>query len=535
MDSIFKKTKIVSTSGPAITKELNSAEDVNESTKEIYAEVLSTLEDLFIDGVNCVRFNFSHSNNKERLFRLQLINDALEQTVENAFKHLNTKKTSNLKFVRPVSNMCDTKGPEIRVFKMKNSDGQKYEFGSKIKINCINKIEGDASGFSVLDATGHYNMSNDCVIGNKILVDDGKLSLKIVNVDVKTGVVDVVVENTHTLKSNKRINLPGADYSMPFLSETDIQDIKFSFDKDFHLVALSFVNKAQNVLDAKDVLIKHNKNNKKLPLFFSKIETLYSLKNLDEIIEVSDGIMVARGDLGLEIPYYEVPYWTKVIVKKCAIKNIPVIVATQMLDSLERNIIPTRAEVSDVYRAAELGADSTMLSGETAQGLFPLIAVQTMKNIVVESEKRSNYDKFFSHMKNHPKFSKHSDLLKKLEELNLLLKQHGDDVIGIAGFLKDFSSTMIEMISCAKLSASLNLFEPCKDVVETMTNPIFNLYSIHRGINLIGVINLNDSIDIENCFKDYIISYSYKFAQENKNKKMILFLNNSWIVKNINF
>ncbi|KMZ96280.1 pyruvate kinase, barrel domain-containing protein [Plasmodium vivax North Korean] len=181
-----------------------------------------------------------------------------------------------------------------------------YSRGTRIRIFCIERREGDRDGFSVIDSTGKYNMATDCRVGNRVLVDDGKLSLLIEGVDTERGEVTVLVENTHVLKTNKRINLPNAEYSMPFLSEKDKEDIIFSIKQGFDVIALSFVNKAEDILEVRR-LVSENCTREK-PLIFSKIETTQSLKNIDEIIRESDGIMIARGDLALETPYYDVPY-----------------------------------------------------------------------------------------------------------------------------------------------------------------------------------------------------------------------------------
>lgn len=283
--------------------------------------------------------------------------------------------------------MLDTKGPEIRVGKMK--DGvQLIKQGTMLDIltteEAYKNLEGNSEQISV-----SYDMSLDLQVNDSVLLDDGKLSTKVVK--VSKGLVQVYVQNNHKLKTNKRINLPGVDFSLPFLSPKDVEDVKFGVQNGISYVAASFVNSAENVKQLRKVLVENGGEHIEI---ISKIESTLGIKNIDQIIEASDGIMVARGDLGLEVPYYEVPYYQKMIIRKCREAGKPVIVATQMLDSMENSPHPTRAEVTDVYFAVELGADSTMLSGESANGGFPLEAVQTMTKISKRAE-REFYSKIY--------------------------------------------------------------------------------------------------------------------------------------------
>lgn len=381
----LKNTKIVSTFGPAVTFDLNLRASYSPDSR-LVDKVHEMISNMIGAGINCVRYNFSHGSVEENSTRLEMIHRVMKDFI--------LKQKGERRYIKPIVMMADTKGPEIRVCDM--GAGVSYLKGQEIIIDCLEKKQGSTDGFSVIDATGKYNMANDCVAGNSILVEDGKLRLNILEVDKAAGKISAMVMNNHFLKTNKRINLPGADYSMDFLSNKDVDDIKYAIDNGFEYVALSFVNGAKNINDVRQLIDSHcrDKNIPNIMKVYSKIETTQSCKNIDEIIEASDGIMIARGDLGLEVPYFEVPYWTKQIIYKCKVVQKPVITATQMLDSLERNVVATRAEVSDVYRAAELGSDCTMLSGETAQGQFPILAVETMTNIVFESEKHFNEVKF---------------------------------------------------------------------------------------------------------------------------------------------
>jgi pyruvate kinase len=334
-------------------------------------------EDLILAGSNVARFNFSHGSSEEQLIRYQLLKEASEK--------LNI----------PYSFLLDTKGPEIRVYNFPE-EGITYEKDSVVNVLTLKKELATKTSFCVYDATGKYNMAKDCKVGNKMLIEDGKMICTIQKVDVKNGIVQVKVESTHLVKTNKRINLPNASYSMPFISEKDEKDLILACKNNFDYVAPSFVNNASNVKDIRKILDANGGKNIKI---ISKIESTDGIKNLKAIVAASDGIMVARGDLGVEIPYQQVPFYEKMMIKMCLEANKPIIVATQMLDSMEKNLLATRAEVMDVYAAGKMGTDATMTSGETAQGLFPTNVVKTMQIINQQSEFNFNYEKAINRFK----------------------------------------------------------------------------------------------------------------------------------------
>ncbi|AFO52266.1 pyruvate kinase [Candidatus Mycoplasma haematolamae str. Purdue] len=494
----LKCTKITATIGPSVTLNLTPEATRNKSNVD-YLEVLNLVTDLFFKGLNCVRFNFSHSNNEERIFRLELLRE-IKREFFNRFNRVNEKGESpyNVKFVLPISEMCDTKGPEIRVWNM-SSSGQQYKRGQLVKIHCIDRKIGDSSAFSVTDSTGKYNMALDCSVGEKILVDDGKLSLLIQSVDVDEGIVEVIVENDHFLKANKRVNLPNADYSLPFLSDKDRNDIIFSLEQGFDFIALSFVNKVEDIIEVKKLLEEKCDPSKTKPLIISKIETAQCLKNIDQIISHSDGIMVARGDLALESPYHEVPYWTKEILRKAAKQGKPVIVATQMLDSLERTVVPTRAEVSDVYRAAELSADSTMLSGETAQGAFPLVAVSTMSEIIQSGERRCNYDKLYTHFSRECTNSR----LSKLGESFAQNKTKLEDIAACFLFADALLDEEIPTLSTLKLPFPFVVFSKEANYMNASDHLKSRFSSIYRGLYRVSMLD-HSSETLEECSKAFV-------------------------------
>jgi len=338
----IKRTKIITTAGPSVHSK--------EAIKQLYNE-----------GMTTIRLNFSHADFQEHGERFEWVKQLREEL--------------NL----PISILLDTKGPEIRIGKMKDGK-QEIKAGTEVKVYT------NPNDFSTKECKNDeiqmsYDMSKDVKKGDVVLIDDGKLTMHVT--DVSKCLVKCKAFNTHILKSNKRVNLPGVDFSLPFLSEKDFNDIKFGIKTGIDYIAASFVNTTDNVREIKKILKENNAEHIQI---ISKIESQIGIDNIDSIIDESDGIMIARGDLGLEIPYYEVPYWEKQIIRKCREKGKLVIVATQMLESMTDNPHPTRAEVTDVYYATELGADATMLSGESASGIYPFITTETMSTINKRAE-----------------------------------------------------------------------------------------------------------------------------------------------------
>ncbi|QSF13847.1 pyruvate kinase [Mycoplasma sp. Mirounga ES2805-ORL] len=339
---IEKRSKLIVTLGPASSD-------------------YDTLKKMVLAGATAIRANFSHGNRKEQLKKFDL-----------------ARKVSK-EFNVPISIILDTKGPEIRIGKMR--DG-----AQEIKKEAIITLITDPNKFSSLEGTDKeiavsYDMSKDVKPGDLILFDDGKLQALVL--ETKKNNVIIKTINQHKLITNKRINLPGVDFSLPFLSEKDKDDIAFGVKHGINYVAASFVNSAKNVRELRDYLNSIDGEHVKI---ISKIESDLGIKNIDEIIRETDALMIARGDLGLEINFYDVPVQEKFMIRKCREAGKPVIVATQMLDSMEHSPNPTRAEVTDVFYATELGADSTMLSGESATGLFPVKTVEVMSQINKRAE-----------------------------------------------------------------------------------------------------------------------------------------------------
>ena len=339
------RTKIVCTIGPS-----SESEEV--------------LEQLINEGMSVARLNFSHGSIPEHKIKIDRIKKVRE------------------KLKRPVAIMFDTKGPEIRLGNLKD-DMEPYLHVDDEYVLTTKDIIGDEKIASIT----YKELPKDIKKGDSILIDDGLIELKVESVtgdEIHTRVV-----NGGFIKSKKGVNVPNVKLRLPSLTEKDVADLKFGVKEDIDFVAASFVRTKEDVLNIRSVLESEGMYNIQI---ISKIENKEGLENIDAIIEVSDGIMVARGDLGVEIPTEEVPIIQKEIIKKCNLKGKPVITATQMLDSMIRNPRPTRAEANDVANAVIDGSDAIMLSGETASGAYPVEAVKTMAKIARAMEESIDYD-----------------------------------------------------------------------------------------------------------------------------------------------
>ncbi len=280
--------------------------------------------------------------------------------------------------------MLDTKGPEIRTGKLKEEPIELVQ--DKHIILTTEEILGDADRISVT----YSNLPRDVAVGSTILIDDGLIGLTVV--DIRGTEIECRIVNGGTIKSKKGVNVPGVKISLPGITEKDANDIVFGIEQGVDFIAASFVRKASDVMEIRELLERHNASHIQI---ISKIENQEGVDNLDEILEVSDGLMVARGDLGVEIPAEDVPVVQKQMIKKCNIVGKPVITATMMLDSMQRNPRPTRAEASDVANAVFDGTDAVMLSGETAAGKYPVESVQTMARIAERAEEALEYKEIF--------------------------------------------------------------------------------------------------------------------------------------------
>ncbi|HZJ82626.1 MAG TPA: pyruvate kinase [Clostridia bacterium] len=339
----MRKTKIICTVGPV-------------------SEKPEILKDLIQQGANVIRLNFSHGDHEEHGKRIDLI-----------------KKIRDEMKV-PVAILIDIKGPEIRIGKFRDDKASLKE-GQNFVLT-TSDVEGDETKVSVY----FEGIIDDVSKGTTILIDDGLIELSVDNIIGDE--VHCKVINGGILENGKSVNIPGVSISLPSITPKDIEDIKFGISREVDYIAISFVRKIADVLDVKRILETNNGGHIKV---ISKIENQEGLENIDNIIKISDGIMVARGDLGVEIPIEDVPIAQKSIIKKCNNASKPVIIATQMLDSMIRNPRPTRAETSDVANAIYDGTDAIMLSGETAMGKYPLESLLTMATIARRVESSINY------------------------------------------------------------------------------------------------------------------------------------------------
>lgn len=365
----YPKTKLVATVGPSIDKFFGF--DFTSDPTKPSPEIIEKFKEFVSSGVTVVRFNMSHGSFESHLFRFK------------QFRTLNAL-TNNY-----IGIMIDTKGPEIRVGNIQEDN---------VKENIINlndtvviktkepSLVGNGKSFFVSDVEKKYNLANDLSVGDRILIEDGKLILVVKENNPDKGeIITTSLTDKYTIKTNKRLNLFNKKYSLPFLSEYDEETIKFAVENDADFIALSFISNLEQVNDVKQIIKKTNPNSK-LKLI-CKIENPEGIEKIKELVQNTDGIMVARGDLALEIGYEKVPHNQDLILKLCNKYNKISIVATQMLDSLETKVLPTRAEVTDCYYAVKLNADSTMLSGESASGDDPINAIRVMKQITNEAEK----------------------------------------------------------------------------------------------------------------------------------------------------
>jgi len=340
----MKKTKIICTLGPA------------SGDKD-------TIRELIKEGMNASRHNFSHGDYEEHEERMNLVKEIRKE------------------MDRHIAIILDTKGPEIRTGKFKDKKVELKE-GEEFTIVCGEDILGTEHKCSVT----YDELHKDVKQGDRILIDDGLIGLKVLSVEGNK--INCTIVNSGFVSDHKGVNVPGVSINLPALTEKDIEDLKFGIKQGIDIVAASFIRKASDVLAIREVLTQNGGND---VLIFSKIENREGVDNIDDIIKLSDGIMVARGDLGVEIPTEEVPLVQKIIIQKCNVAGKPVITATQMLDSMIRNPRPTRAEASDVANAIFDGTDAIMLSGETANGKYPIEAVKTMARIAKRAEKSLNY------------------------------------------------------------------------------------------------------------------------------------------------
>ncbi|MBI3233288.1 MAG: pyruvate kinase [Bacteroidetes bacterium] len=341
MKQNFNKTKIVATIGPACN-EFDSLSRIIEA------------------GTNVCRLNFSHGKEEDHLKVIELIRDY------NHAHHTN------------ICILLDLQGPKLRIGEVENNkielkNGQKLLVTTEAIIGTSEKIY-----------VNYKNLPKEVKVDEKILLDDGKIQLRVVSSN-KKDIIETEVVYGGVLSSKKGFNLPDTKTSMPCLTEKDLKDLEFGLKHNVEWVALSFVRNASDIVELRNIIESRDKKTR----IIAKIEKPEAVENFDEILKETDGVMVARGDLGVEMPLQQVPVIQKNIIKKCIIAGKPVIVATQMMESMIVNPSPTRAEVTDIANAVYDGADAVMLSAETSVGAYPVEAISMMRNILTEVEKES--------------------------------------------------------------------------------------------------------------------------------------------------
>jgi len=340
--NFIKKTKIVATLGPA-----SSSEDV--------------IEKMILEGVNVFRINFSHADYSDVSDRIEII--------RKVDKKLNTN----------TSILADLQGPKLRVGKIE--EGAFVNPGDEVTFLTDAPFVGNAKKAYM----NYKSFPKDVSPGERILLDDGKLIFEVLATN-KNNQVDATVIQGGAFKSNKGVNLPNTKISLPALTKKDIQDAEFIFTQDVDWIALSFVRFSQDLIDLTELMAKHT--DKKIPII-AKIEKPEAIENIDKIISYCGGLMVARGDLGVEVPAHEVPLIQKRLVHLAKKARIPIIIATQMMETMIDSLTPTRAEVNDVANSVMDGADAVMLSGETSVGQYPVEVIRTMTNILTSVESSS--------------------------------------------------------------------------------------------------------------------------------------------------
>ena len=436
---MFKRTKIVATVGPT------------SETKEMLTAIA-------LAGVNVFRLNFSHGTHEDHLSRIVKIR---EVNTENNFK---------------CAILQDLQGPKIRVGLMEGGNtGILINTGDRL-VFTAEQIVGNGSRVS----TPYQGMHDDVKIGDRILMDDGKLEVKVTGYEGTDVVTEVVYGGL--LKQKKGINLPNTNISVPSVTDQDWKDLEFGLANDVDWVALSFVRTADEIKEIKDYIKSKGKHTKVI----AKIEKPEAVANIDSIIAESDAIMVARGDMGVELPGEEVPMIQKMIIEKCNQAAKPVIVATQMLESMIDSPRATRAEVGDVANAVLDGADAVMLSAESASGHYPLEAVTTMTAIIVEVETKSDkiYGKF------------HADATKEIYEDSSVKE---NDIVVMTGcrLARDLQVKAIVGITSSGYTAiRLSHHRPkAKVFAFTGNEKLMTQLSLYWGVNTYQIMNKEQSLD----------------------------------------
>ncbi|OXM15292.1 pyruvate kinase [Paenibacillus herberti] len=451
----MRKTKIVCTIGPS-------------------SESLENTKKLILAGMNVARLNFSHGDFEEHGNRIKNIRQACGE------------------LGKTVAILLDTKGPEIRLGKLKE---EPIELQQDDYITLTTEeILGDRHRLPVT----YKNLPADLKVGSTVLIDDGLIGLTVV--DIQGTEINCKIVNSGPIKSKKGVNVPGVDISLPGITEKDANDIVFGIEQGVDFIAASFVRKASDVLEIRELLEQHNAGHIQI---ISKIENQQGVDNLDAILEVSDGLMVARGDLGVEIPAEEVPLVQKNMIQKANLAGKPVITATQMLDSMQRNPRPTRAEASDVANAIFDGTDAIMLSGETAAGKYPMESVLTMSRIAERAESALDYREILTKQASAQQTTVTEAISQAVANSALDLKAKAIVTSTESGFTARMVSKyrpkapIIAVTTDERIMRRLNLtwgVIPTKGVPADTTDEMFN-FAVEGALST-GLVGLGDTIVI---------------------------------------
>lgn len=416
----MQKTKMVFTIGPASDNE-------------------KVLSELIKIGMNASRHNFSHGTHEEHKIRMEMV------------------RGISKKYNKEVAIILDTKGPEIRTG---NFEGGKLELkeGNKFTIYCGEEVLGDETKCSI----SYDKLWEDVKPGNMILIDDGLVGLEVESTEENK--IHCIVKNSGMVGNHKGVNVPGVCTSLPSLTERDKGDLKFGCEMNVDMVAASFIRRGSDVLAIRKVLEENGGGDIQI---FSKIENHQGVENIDEIIRLSDGIMVARGDMGVEIPIEQVPLVQKMIIEKCNKAGKAVITATQMLDSMIRNPRPTRAEASDIANAIFDGTDAIMLSGETASGKYPVEAATTMSRIAQATESQLDYQA----------------ILNKRKELHVLNVANAISVATCTAALELNASAIITATQSGYTARMVSKYRPsCPIIAVTPSVSVARKLSLNFGV-----------------------------------------------------
>lgn len=435
-NTTFARTKIVATVGPA---------------SNTYDKLLALAQ----AGVNVFRLNFSHGVHAEKL---QIIEDI---------------RKINADYDLHLAILGDLQGPKLRIGELEN-DQLPINTGDQLTFTSVDKVLGTKDKIYI----SYPNLHKDVKVGEKILIDDGKLQVEVKSIDESTGDVHVEVQYGGLLLPHKGVNLPDTEISLPPITEKDSQDLEFILEQNLDWVALSFVRKAADMLDLRQRVNAKNSAIKTM----AKIEMPSAVADIRAIVNASDGIMVARGDMGVELPVEKIPLAQRDIIRKCIHRSKPVIVATQMMESMMNHVKPNRSEITDVANAVLEGTDAVMLSGETAMGQHPVLVVETMRKIIVEVEKTD-----------YP-YNREGDVVPLVQSPTILADAISFNACKIANETQ--ASALVGMTMTGRTACRLSSYRPKTNLfVFTSNKALVNQLTLSWGVRAFYYDSVNEPLD----------------------------------------